>query len=175
MNRYDKFYKILLEAEGGWVYDTKDSGGETYKGISRVYNPKWDGWKIIDEYKKTHKLVKGSVIKDDALDELIKLFYKKNYYSPLGVDAFTDELLALSLFDFGVNAGVKPAIKLLQEVLGITEDGIAGRMTIREANSQPSMGQRYNEARIDAYKQMKTFYKFGKGWVSRVNKLESKL
>jgi len=175
MNRYDKFYKILIEEEGGWVNDPKDSGGETYKGVSRVYNPKWEGWRIIDEYKKTHKLVKGSIIKDASLDELIKSFYKKNYYFPLGIEAFTDELLALSLFDFGVNGGVKPAMKLLQYVLGITEDGIVGKITYREANSQPSVGQRYNEARIDAYKKKKMFYRFGDGWISRVNKLESKL
>ena len=37
-------YKKIEAAEGGYVNDPDDKGGETYKGISRKANPDWNGW-----------------------------------------------------------------------------------------------------------------------------------
>ena len=45
-------YKKLEVAEGGYVNDPDDKGGETYKGISRKANPNWAGWISIDQIKK---------------------------------------------------------------------------------------------------------------------------
>lgn len=42
----------VLSREGGYINDPDDKGGETYKGISRKYNPDWKGWRIIDNTKK---------------------------------------------------------------------------------------------------------------------------
>ena len=46
-----EFEKLIL-AEGGYVNDSDDAGGETYLGISRKNNPNWSGWKLIDSIKK---------------------------------------------------------------------------------------------------------------------------
>jgi lysozyme family protein len=48
----DKAKKIIeftLRNEGYYVNDKDDSGGETYRGISRVNFPKWAGWAIEEE------------------------------------------------------------------------------------------------------------------------------
>ena len=50
MNRSDKFIDIVFKAEGFYSNDIDDSGGETLYGIARNKNPKWLGWKIVDEY-----------------------------------------------------------------------------------------------------------------------------
>ena len=52
MATFEDAYKKVVKVEGSYVCDSDDSGGETYKGISRRYNPKWEGWPIIDNYKK---------------------------------------------------------------------------------------------------------------------------
>ena len=52
MANFEDAYKKLLIKEGGYVHDSDDSGGETYRGISRRYNPTWEGWDIIDTYKR---------------------------------------------------------------------------------------------------------------------------
>ena len=36
---YDKAFKEVAAIEGGYVNDPQDTGGETYKGISRVNHP----------------------------------------------------------------------------------------------------------------------------------------
>ena len=38
--------------EGLYSYDPNDPGGETWCGVSRVNNPNWSGWAIIDAHKK---------------------------------------------------------------------------------------------------------------------------
>lgn len=43
----DAFKKLSIK-EGGYVNDKDDAGGETYRGISRKYNPTWQGWTMID-------------------------------------------------------------------------------------------------------------------------------
>ena len=51
-----KLINMVLTHEGGYSSGNEkqtkgDKGKETYCGISRVYNPNWDGWKIIDRHK----------------------------------------------------------------------------------------------------------------------------
>jgi lysozyme family protein len=41
-------YESTMKAEGGYVNNPQDPGGETYKGIARKFNSKWDGWIAID-------------------------------------------------------------------------------------------------------------------------------
>ena len=53
MADFHKALKRTAKYEGGYVNDPADAGGETYKGISRRANPKWDGWQLIDAHKKT--------------------------------------------------------------------------------------------------------------------------
>ena len=51
MANFDIEFDKLIFTEGGYVNDPDDAGGETYLGISRKHNPKWDGWKKIDSFK----------------------------------------------------------------------------------------------------------------------------
>ena len=46
----DAFKKLSIK-EGGYVNDKDDAGGETYRGISRKYNPTWQGWIMNVSYK----------------------------------------------------------------------------------------------------------------------------
>lgn len=42
----------IVQAEGRYVNNPSDPGGETYCGISRVYHPAWPGWAAIDAAKR---------------------------------------------------------------------------------------------------------------------------
>jgi len=53
-DRYKDFltcYKNVREWEGNYAHLEFDKGGETYAGIARNANKKWEGWKTIDRYK----------------------------------------------------------------------------------------------------------------------------
>jgi len=48
MANFETALMSTLKREGGFVNDPADSGGMTYRGISRKSNKRWVGWPIID-------------------------------------------------------------------------------------------------------------------------------
>ena len=56
MANFDEEFKKVIVVEGGYVDDPDDSGGETYLGISRRYNPDSKMWNIIDDIKKSNEI-----------------------------------------------------------------------------------------------------------------------
>jgi len=117
MNRFDAAYNKVMFHEGGYIFDKDDLGQETYKGISRVFNPTWAGWKIIDSYKE-HIDFPNCLDADENLQELVRYIYKKKYYDPFLGDQL-DEAIAEEMFDQAVNLGMSKAIEHLQRALNI--------------------------------------------------------
>lgn len=88
MSKYEAaFYKAhahTLGMEGGYANVSGDSGGETYKGISRNNHPKWAGWKLIDTYKalgnRTTAAINQRFSKDQEMTDLVETFYYDNFW-----------------------------------------------------------------------------------------------
>jgi lysozyme family protein len=117
MSYFLEAYAITMSHEGGYSFDEDDVGGETYKGVSRVYNPSWLGWEVIDGYKHFPDFPE-CLDKDDALQDLVKQVYKEKYFDPYRGDLMSNEL-ALEMFDTSVNMGVGRAVKFLQISLNV--------------------------------------------------------
>lgn len=113
MANFDEAYKRTLKFEGGWCNEDGDTGGETYKGISRVFHKSWAGWKIVDSYKKKPNWPKN-MESDATLQALVKDCYKENYWKPIWGDKLTNQKVANDLYDTAVNMGVGTSIKLAQ-------------------------------------------------------------
>jgi lysozyme family protein len=109
-------YEKTMGHEGGYSVDPDDAGGETYKGISRRYNPTWDGWVIIDSMK-SHANFPAILKQLPQLQDKVYDFYKKNEWDFYKLDSFNSQLIAEEMFDSGVNLGKKRVSKFLQESL----------------------------------------------------------
>ena len=109
-------YNITMGHEGGYSIDPDDAGGETYKGISRRYNPQWGGWEIIDTMKD-HAEFPSVLNKLPQLQDSIHDFYKKYYWDSNKLDEVQDQPIADEMFDTAVNMGRSRAAKFLQETL----------------------------------------------------------
>lgn len=120
----EEFEKVIL-VEGGYTDNPDDAGGETYLGISRKNNPKWIGWEVIDDVKKKYgtKNITSRLKKDTALTNSAKLLYKQNYWDVLELDDIPSQEIAHQLFDTAVNMGVTTAIRIAQQVIGMTITG----------------------------------------------------
>lgn len=129
MATFDDAYKNLSIKEGGYVNDSDDSGGETYRGISRRYNSTWDGWDIIDEYKRRYKGKSLSRVldADDRLQESVKELYKDKYWDIFELDDIPSQPIAYQMFDTCVNCGSTAAIRFAQASLG---ESINGRWSL---------------------------------------------
>lgn len=152
MADFNKFYPGLIAAEGGYVHDLADSGGETYRGIARAYHPQWGGWKDVDAAKLAAKLkspvpragyavLNKALAGNAGLQQQIKSFYKAQYWDVLHLDAINRQCLAEQLADHGVNAGTARPARMLQFCLNqltpgvVLEDGDMGPKTIAAANA----------------------------------------
>lgn len=118
----------VLQKEGGYVNDPDDAGGETYKGISRKYNPKWLGWSIIDKYKSDNPNINNSartkeLEKDMKLQKEVYSLYKNNYWDCLELDDVPNQLVAETMFDTCVNQGFVYAVKFAERTLNLKETG----------------------------------------------------
>ena len=121
MANFEKAFKLVVEAEGGYVHDKDDKGGETFMGITRKNHPKLKMWEIIDKYidmyNSTYGINKYLKNRDDVMEE-IRGVYKKQYWDKLLLDEVNYQRVANSLFDDCVNRGVSATIKLLKAVYG---------------------------------------------------------
>ena len=129
--------------EGDYSNDPLDLGGETYRGISRKFNPSWEGWNILDAFQQRHLELTGDI--ESRLDLLTSQFYQENYWNKFGGDQISFQPLAEELFDTSVNLGVGRAVKFLQIALNclnrnqviyddLKEDGIFGLKTLGALN-----------------------------------------
>ena len=106
---------FLGKLEGLYSDHPVDPGGETYRGISRVYWPDWPGWKIIDSNN-----IDNDVTKRD-LDRLVTEFYRVNFWNRFQGDKVAEisQKIATELLECGVNLDVPHAVKILQEALNL--------------------------------------------------------
>ena len=158
-------FERMIVNEGGYVLHTVagDRGGMTYAGIARNFHPSWQGWKVIDQGETPPA-------------ELVRQFYRSNFWAPLRLDDVEHQEVAGNLFDFGVNAGLSTAAKLAQLVVGATPDGKIGAKTLQALNAiDPDLFvARYALAKIARYRDIvtgnRTQQRFLVGWINRVLK-----
>lgn len=181
--RTETYIDMVLTHEGGYSsgkdkYSSGDAGGETYCGIARNANPKWEGWKIVDKNKP---LKYNQKIKDDKLAQMVRDLYYEKYYKPIKADQIDDDMIAAHLFCHGVNAGLKASVKLLQKAINkvckqnIQVDGIIGKVTLSYANNgtfAKLIASEFIAQRNAFYRAIvaknKTQAKFLNGWLNRV-------
>lgn len=130
MATFNDAYKKVLKHEGSYVCDSDDSGGETYRGISRRYNTTWEGWNLIDEYKRRYKGKSLSKVldADERLQDMVKDLYKDKYWDIFELDDIPSQNIAYQMFDTCVNCGPAAAIRFAQASLG---ERIDGRWTLK--------------------------------------------
>ena len=125
MANFTKSFNKIIVAEGGYINDPDDKGGETYLGISRKAHPNSLIWKDIDEYKKKYSVkdLTKKLKSNKKLTKMIGELYKNDYWDIFDLDTVPNQKLAHQIFDDAVNRGVKSATKLIQQLVGMTVTG----------------------------------------------------
>ncbi len=120
----------VLEHEGYYSNDSRDNGGETYRGISRRWFPKWGGWSVVDTYED-----KSQLQYNEELEKEVENFYYAFFWIKIHAHEIEDDFVAQMVFNFSVNMGKKVIAKKIQRVLQVTPDGIIGPQTLAALNS----------------------------------------
>lgn len=158
-------FNRTMKSEGGYVLHTVegDRGGMTFAGIARKFNSSWAGWSLVDAGDRDSAALKKSVAE----------FYFNNYFNASGLKRIKSQVIANVIYDFAVNAGVRTAVRLAQQVGGCAVDGMLGSNTARELNSfdEDVFVPRYVLAKIARYSAIvnadRSQSKFLLGWINR--------
>lgn len=155
--------------EGGYSNNPSDSGGETYRGISRRNWPDWSGWSTVD---KLHTLgnFPASLDEDPYLQGQVVDFYHSNFWQYDGVQ---DQSVANKIFDLAVNVGQHHAVSIVQGAVGTPQDGVYGPATEAAINSTSNgsllpriraSAELYHERIVQTHPEDAQFLK---GWLRR--------
>lgn len=133
MTHFHRCIDIILDEEGGLVDHPKDPGGLTKYGISQRSYPALD----------IRQLTRADAIAIYQRDYWVRV---KGDQLPSGLD--------LMVVDMAINAGVPRAIRILQRILGVTDDGIIGPFTLRALTHYPTIQliNSYAADRLDYYR-----------------------
>ncbi len=172
MADFSQAFQLMIVHEGGYVNDPDDPGGETYKGVARKIFSKWDGWTKIDLLKRQSGFP-GNLDKDVELQHDVEDFFRVNFWNKIKGDDITNQKVAESIFDFGVNAGVGTSASLAQLVVETETDGVIGNESIARINAfnTEHFLAAFTVAKIARYvnivKKRPTSRKYFYGWILR--------
>jgi hypothetical protein len=149
---FNKAMNTIFRAEGGYVNDPFDSGGETKYGVSKNNNPDID--------------VKN-ITRADA-----EQIAHDRYYRKYGIDRLPDGIRG-DVFQVGWACGPRVAIRQLQELLGVSKTGTVDDATLRAAQSGPGdLRDKYLAVHrnylIGITERKPSQKKFLRGWMNRV-------
>ncbi len=154
---------VTLPYEGGYSDHPKDPGGATNRGITIGR---------LSEVRGT--AVTKADVKTLGLPET-KRIYDRYYWVPVsgenlpfGVD--------LAVFDFGVNSGPSRAVKYLQRIVKVAQDGRMGPTTLRavQAANGKVVIQALCHDRLGFMHALAIWDTFKGGWSARVAGIEAK-
>lgn len=153
---------LTLYFEGGYAHNPFDPGGATYRGITlntlRAFRSRPVARAELltlsqKEIENIYKIMFWDVIKADEM--------------AVGVDAV--------LFDYAVNSGPRLAIKAAQNILKLSPTGKCDEylLQILHQTSPVQMIAALSQQRRSFMARLKQFSLFKKGWITRVNHVET--
>jgi lysozyme family protein len=147
-------YKKAMKIEGGYANDPDDSGGMTWRGISRKNHPDWKGWTTVDQIKLGLPQARFEVLlgQSTILKGEVESFYKKQFWDVMKLDQVVSQAICDEMFDSGINLNHEVVIEFLQMALNATnrngrdypdidEDGKMGPKTVAVLNAHPRPAQ----------------------------------
>jgi lysozyme family protein len=162
-DNWDKSFEMVLVHEGGYVNDPRDPGGRTNLGVTqRAWESYWNRKSSEEEMRR-------------LTPNIVKPFYKAMYWDKIKGDQLPSGV-DYAAYDLAVNSGTGRAAKYLQQIAGVTADGVIGPKSI-EAIKACDPGQVVDALcgmRLDFLKRLPTFDTFGKGWSRRVAEVKDK-
>jgi len=158
----------LLESEGGYQDDPRDTGnalsdgrsGCTNLGVTQASMEEWLHHPVTNSYMRNLTAANVAPI------------YKRKYWDACRAD----ELMAgldYVVFDVAVNSGPGRAIKILQGIVGTVPDGGFGSVTMAavsqfKGESLKTIINEFCDAHAQYYETLKLFPIYGEGWLRRV-------
>ena len=159
---FDDALRRVLAHEGGYSNHPSDPGGPTNFGIT------------IGDYRRYVKQdATAADVRAMRLDEA-KAIYRGKYWNAMRCDELAAGL-DYAVLDYGVNSGVKRAVKVLQRLLALLDDGTMSDAVIAAARKRDTadLVTRLCNERLAFLKRLRNWPVFGAGWGRRVSEVRA--
>ena len=135
-----KLLTFLEYSNQDWklLHQNKHEDGLTFYGIYEKYNKDWKGWDIVKKQLKITPDIKTAsrvLAKNKELENLALERIKTKYWDGAKLDFVHSQKIADEIFLFGFNVSMPIAIKKAQKLVGISQDGLVGNMTLKALNN----------------------------------------
>jgi lysozyme family protein len=103
------------------------------------------------------------------------MFYEEEFWHHINGERIQDDQIAALVLSWAVNRNIPIAVKALQEVLGVEQDGVLGGVTITELSQKDpvAVARQYRAAWQNFYHRVvdanPSDQKFLAGWLVRSN------
>lgn len=160
-----KLMPFILKWEGGFVNDPLDRGGATNKGVT------------IGTFQSFYPGATVENLKRITDDQWLTIF-KGGYWNPWQADQIKNQAVANIVVDWAWASGARTAIRKVQELLGVTVDGLVGNETLSAINGQDAeeLFDRIKVARYDfvdaIVKRDPSQKRFINGWKNRIKSIK---
>ena len=119
----DQMIDEILRREGGFVDHPNDRGGPTHHGITQATLARYRGKPVtVDDVR-------------NLTEAEARHIYRNDYFTSIQLHRIRDPYVACLAFDCSVNHGPQRAVRWLQQIVGVVDDGILGDATEVAINS----------------------------------------
>lgn len=160
-----KLMPFILRWEGGFVNDPLDRGGATNKGVTIGTFQSFYPGKTVEDLKR-------------ITDNQWLNIFRSGYWEPCKADQIKNQAVANIVVDWAWASGSRTAIRKVQELLGVSVDGLVGNETLSAINGQDAeeLFDRIKVARYDfvdaIVKRDPSQKRFINGWKSRIKSIK---
>lgn len=171
MADFQKAFDILKGHEGGYQRNPNDRGNYNSKGelVGTNYGisaPVYEAW--------INRPPTRSEMENLPFEDAIRIYFLW-YWDPIQGNSIENQPVANIFMDGVVNHGRSRGTKLMQKVLGVSQDGIVGPITLGAINSG-NPANIYNQYKLERYNFYHDIVKrnpsqkvFLSGWIKRIS------
>ena len=159
---FDLCLVMLLSHEGGFVDYKADPGGMTNLGVTR------QAWEMYVGHSVEEADIRA------LTPDKVAPFYQKAYWDKAKCDVLPSGV-DYAVFDIAVHSGVARAVRILQQALGLVDDGILGPNTLAALNGKNirDLIKKICDIRMTFLQHLSTWPTFGRGWAKRVAEVQA--
>lgn len=173
MTPHDFIAGFIGDHEGGLSVDPADNGNYTggKRGVGALVGSKFG---VTASALAAYRGVSAASITKEQMATLTKdeavAIGLKNYYHAPGFDRLPWNRVTASIVDKGWGSGPRQAIKLMQRMIGVADDGVIGPATVRTYTDWLEAWQAKQWAAVrKAFDASLNQPRFTKGWNNRTN------
>lgn len=171
MANFDIAYNIVIGHEGGYQDNPNDINGN-YNSLGQLVGSNFGISAPVYESFLSYPPSKSDM--QNMSIQTAKSIYRTRFWDDIKGDLINNQQVANIFFDGRVNHG-RTGVKIMQRILGVTDDGVVGPVTLKAINeSNPSwLFNQYKLNREAFYNYLANvnpgFSVFLIGWLNRIN------